>query len=250
MSSKIAITVLALTLLLGVACNLTKEANGVPKSSTSTAEDAQPPTGPAGGTGEVLETMDAGGYTYVKLQMGAQQIWAAGPQTAIKVGDEVTIPGGMPMMNFRSKTLDRTFELIYFVPSISTGATPPAATNQTMAHPKPAGQPAVAAGSIKKADDGHTVAEIFEQKAALSTKTVILRAKVVKYSAGIMGKNWLHVQDGTGSEGTNDLTVTTDATASVGDTVLIKGKITTDKDFGAGYKYEVIIEDASITTDP
>ena len=64
-----------------------------------------------------------------------------------------------------------------------------------------------------------------------------------------MGKNWVHVQDGTGGSGTNDLTVTTNATAAVGDTVLVRGKLGADKDFGFGYKYDILIEDAALTVE-
>ena len=73
-----------------------------------------------------------------------------------------------------------------------------------------------------------------------------MRGKVVKFSPEIMGKNWIHLQDGTGKEGTNDLTVTTKMMAKVGDTVVISGAVATDKDFGYGYKYGVIIEDADV----
>jgi hypothetical protein len=70
---------------------------------------------------------------------------------------------------------------------------------------------------------------------------------VVKFSQQIMGKNWIHLQDGTGAAGTNDLTVTTDGTANTGDTVVVTGVVTTDKDFGYGYKYDVILENATVT---
>ena len=73
-----------------------------------------------------------------------------------------------------------------------------------------------------------------------------LRGKVVKYSEAIMGKNWLHLRDGTGKEPANDLTVTSQTKAKVGDTVLIEGVVTLEKDLGAGYKYDVIIEDARV----
>ena len=89
--------------------------------------------------------------------------------------------------------------------------------------------------------------EVFAQAAALNGKEVLLRAKVVKYNGGIMGKNWLHVQDGSGAAGTNDLTVTTSAPAELGQVLLIKGTLATGKDFGAGYKYAVLIEDATLT---
>ena len=77
---------------------------------------------PAGTSGTVLETMDAGGYTYVRLQTGAATVWAAGPQTAVKVGQNVRLVGGMPMQNFQSKTLNRTFDTILFVTEIVTSS--------------------------------------------------------------------------------------------------------------------------------
>ena len=99
-------------------------------------------------------------------------------------------------------------------------------------------------GGIKKADK--TVGDIYGGKAGLAGKDVAVRGKVVKFSPQIMGKNWIHVQDGTGAAGTNDLTVTTLDEAKVGDTVLISGKITLNKDFGMGYKYDLIIEDGKV----
>jgi hypothetical protein len=99
---------------------------------------------------------------------------------------------------------------------------------------------------IVKPKDGKTVQEVYQEKARLNGKRVTLRGKVVKYSAAIMGKNWLHLRDGTGKEPTNDLTVTTQAKAKVGDTVLVEGTVALDKDLGAGYKYDVIIEDAKV----
>ena len=99
---------------------------------------------------------------------------------------------------------------------------------------------------IVKPKDGKTVQEVYQEKAKLKGKRVTLRGKVVKYNEAIMGKNWLHLRDGTGKDPTDDLTVTTQAKAKVGDTVLVEGTVTLDKDFGAGYKYDVIIEDAKV----
>ena len=76
-----------------------------------------------------------------------------------------------------------------------------------------------------------------------------VRGKVVKFTPEIMGKNWIHLQDGTGAAGTNDLTVTTSAMAKKGDTVVISGALVIDKDFGYGYAYDVIIEDADVTVE-
>ncbi|MBW2184028.1 MAG: hypothetical protein JRF49_09225, partial [Deltaproteobacteria bacterium] len=92
-----------------------------------------------------------------------------------------------------------------------------------------------------------TVSELYAQKNDLAGKEVVVRGKVVKFSKNIMGKNWIHVQDGTGDIGSNDLTITTTAVAKIGDIILVRGRIAINKDFGFGYKYDIIIEDANVT---
>jgi len=105
--------------------------------------------------------------------------------------------------------------------------------------------------NIKPAEGGQTIKQIYAGQAKLAGTTISVRGKVVKYNSMILGKNWLHLQDGTGSAANdnNDLTVTTDASAAVGDTVLVSGKVSTNRDFGAGYKYSVMIEDAKVTVE-
>ena len=117
----------------------------------------------------------------------------------------------------------------------------------------PAGHPAAEPGEevdlsgIAKAEGGKTVAEVFAEKDALGGQPVTVRGKVVKVNAGIMGKNWLHVRDGSGAEGTNDLTVTTAGELpALGATVVVTGPVTLNKDFGMGYTYDVIVEDAEV----
>ena len=173
------------------------------------------------------------------------------------------------MENYESKTLNRKFDVVYFVGAIGKGDQPPA--GMTASAPAPAGgagmmenmpegahpklDPAQAAkdakvsfSGIKKADK--TVGEIYSGQSGLAGKEVSVRGKVVKFSPQIMGKNWVHVQDGSGAEGTNDLTVTTAGTLpKVGDTVLVSGKLSLNKDFGMGYQYPVIVEDATVTVE-
>jgi len=198
--------------------------------------------------------MDAAGYTYVLIDNGSEQVWVAGPSTKVAVGDEVmAAEGGVPMVNYHSKTLDRDFDVVYFVSSI-LNASAPAAISGTPAQPSvPTPAPAVEVdlSGISTVEGGQTVSDVFTKKEELAGKEVILRGKVVKFSPQIMGKNWLHVQDGTGDagDGTNDLTVTTAVDAQVGDTVLVTGLVTLDKDFGYGYKYNVIVEDAQVVVE-
>ena len=226
------------------------------------AATATPAAEPRYFRGTVLETMNAGGYTYVQVDGGTEKIWAAAPQFDVKKGEKVTVPEGMPMQNYESKTLNRKFDTVYFVGAIGKGDEPPAGAPAAApapmgdqgqmpegAHPKldvaqAAKDANVTFSGLKKADK--TVAEVYAQQSALGGKEVAIRGKVVKFSPQIMGKNWVHVQDGTGTAPGNDLTVTTADNAKVGDTVLVNGKITLKKDFGMGYKYDLIIEDGKV----
>ena len=216
-------------------------------SSTPPAALVQAPTT----EGEVLETMNSGGYTYVKVDTGEGPNWYAGPQTQVAVGETVALPKeAMPMRNFTSNTLGRTFDLVYFVGSIrKTGGTPAAPAMQNPHGATPAVAPSTDFADLEKAEGGMTVAEIYAVGANGAGKDVILRGKVVKYNSGIMGKNWLHVRDGTGEANTGDITITTLDTARVGDTVLVTGKLVADRDFGAGYKYPLLIEDAKVVVE-
>jgi hypothetical protein len=246
--------VVSLSILTLSACS--KEE--APKVETPAAVAPAAATAKASGvTGKVVETMNSAGYTYVQVDDGQQKIWAAAPEFKVAVGDDVIVPEGMPMQNYHSKSLDRDFEVVYFVDSILNPNSPAAAAAAGMpdGHPNTQVAPAATADidftGIAKADGGQTVAEVNNAKTDLAGKEVAIRGKVVKYNAQIMGKNWLHVQDGSGDAGagTNDITITTATEAKVGDTVLLSGKVTLDKDFGYGYKYALIIEDAKVTVE-
>jgi hypothetical protein len=229
-----------------------------PSEASASATPATPVAVPAAtpgvppGTGKVLETMDAAGYTYVRVDLGGKEAWAAGPKVTVKTGDTVTLPAGMPMENYRSSTLDRTFPVVWFVGAIRNGdpaaveADAMAAAHKSVAAPAQPAAAAPVAAPVARLEGGRTVEEIVTKAAELSGQEIAVRARVVKASFGIMGANWIHVQDGTGAAGTNDLTVTTDAKVAVGDVVVVRGKVVTDKDFGAGYKYAVIVEKASV----
>jgi len=203
--------------------------------------------------GTVVETMNASSYTYVQFDTGSKKIWAAAPTFQVKIGDKVNVPMGALMKNYQSKTLNRTFDEVYFVGAITVGDAKPPASQMSGGHPGgTAGKPAAPAPAkidftgIKKPTGGKTVTELYSEKSSLSGKEVTVRGKVVKFSANIMNKNWIHLQDGTGAEGTNDLTITTSSSAKVGDTVVVNGVLVINKDLGYGYKYDIIIEDAKV----
>lgn len=198
--------------------------------------------------GEVLEIKDVDSYTYLRLKTEKGEVWSAVLTAPVKKGEIVTIENAVQMDNFQSNTLKKTFPIIYFgslvgapeyVPPKLSAATAPLAKADLVADVK-----------VPKATgaQAYTVAEIIGKGAALKDKNVLLRARVVKLNAAIMGKNWLHVRDGSGSEadGTNDLLVTSADTAKLGDTVLISGTVRNDKDFGGGYAYKVLVEGATL----
>jgi hypothetical protein len=224
--------------------------------------------------GTILETMDAAGYTYMRLKTSTGETWAAVQKASVKKGSEVTVLNPIPMDGFESKTLKRKFDRIVFgslaragaassdSPAGAGAASSPLAPGHSSGMEKSATLGSQHAGvsstsldgekiKVKKAEGatGKTVAEIYAGKASLKDAPVVVRGKVVKYSPGIMGKNWIHLRDGSGSpeKKNNDLTVTTLDTAAVGDVVLVKGKVYIDRDFGSGYSYPVILEDGKVS---
>lgn len=200
--------------------------------------------------GTVVETMDVAGYTYVQLDQGAEKVWAAVPRTPVKVGDKVKVEQAMPMRNFESPSLGRKFDLIYF--GVMSGGV------KMNPHKAEAAGSAAAAGAalpipdeikVEKATgkNAHTVEEVFAKAKDLTGKEVTIRGVVVKVNKRIMGKNWVHLRDGTGSKDkkNDDLVITTQEEPQVGSTVVMVGKLVTDKDFGSGYSYEVLVEEAT-----
>jgi hypothetical protein len=201
--------------------------------------------------GEILEIKDVEVYTYLRLKTSSGEVWAAVTKESVKKGATVTIENAQRMDNFESKSLKKTFPVIYFG-SIAHAKPVGAAAVAEPVNPHASGSKAPVIGDVKvtKATgaDARTVAELVGKVAELKDKTVVLHAKVVKFSAGIMGKNWAHLRDGTGSasDGTNDILATTQDQVAVGDIVTVKGVLRRDKDFGSGYSYAALIEDAKL----
>lgn len=218
--------------------------------TASTPQSAEPLSG------KVLQTMNSGGYSYVHLEKNdGKKVWVAVGQTTIKTGDKISFKPGMEMANFESKSLKRKFDSIIFSDGVASAssasgtAAKPADAKQAPPGSKGAAVVKEAKISVPKATgaNAYTVEGIFGNMAKLDKKQVTVKGKVVKVSSGIMGKNWIHIQDGTGSQAkaNHDLVCTSDKTAEMGDVVTVTGTLAKDKDFGAGYKYNAIIENAT-----
>jgi len=226
----------------------------MPVATSAAAPGAAPGAAPAAGerlAGPVLEHLTASPYVYLRVKTSQGEVWAAVPEAKIETGANVTVYNPMLMTKFESKTLKRTFDEVYF------GTLTPAGAAEGMAagggdnpHAGVSQSTAVEVGKVEKATgaDARTVAEAWAQKATLAGKSITLRGKVVKYNPGVMGKNWIHLQDGSGdaAKGSNDITVISMDEVAKGQIVTIKGTVRTNKDFGSGYTYAIIIEDAKV----
>ena len=208
--------------------------------------------------GTVLETMSSGGYTYVFMQTDIDQRWLAGSSTTVQVGDIVQTDQGMAMTGFTSKTLDRTFDVIYFVSALqnlSATKLPEGTPTDVL----PAGHPSIddkvddtaAVVEVAELEPGLDIAYVYANSDDLANQQISLRGQVVKYNEGILGWNFIHIQDGSGdvADGSNDLTVTSKDTTAVGETIVVTGTIVLNKDFGSGYTFPVLLEDASFTVE-
>ena len=216
------------------------------------AAETAPPPPTASIKGEVLEVRDVDAYTYLRLKTGDGEIWAAVNKAPVAKGAAVTIENANVMTNFESKTLKKTFDRIVFGSLAGTGAAAASPARVDMAQMHAGVSKPTDAGNVKvpkaKGPDARTVAEIVEQRAALNNKPVLVRGKVVKYTAGVMGKNWIHLRDGSGSpaDNTNDVLVTTLEETKIGEVVVARGTVRTDVDLGSGYFYKVLVEEAKL----
>lgn len=214
--------------------------------SNPKSEDVPPPL-----SGKIVETMNSGGYTYLLLEKDGKQTWAAVKEMNVSVGQEISLDPGHQMVNFTSKTLNRTFDTIIFSPGPSSHQGSSQSDKKMGIGSKNTTVPREEKVEVTKAAGAnvYTVAELYHKSKRLDKKNVTVRGKVMKVSVGIMGKNWLHIQDGTGEEknNTHDLVVTTQDEPSVDDIVKVNGTLYVNKDFGSGYKYDVIVEEAHIS---
>jgi len=230
------------------------------ESNTLSSENVGKVQGSKYFVGELSETFNAGGYTYVNVATLEGAVWAAGPVTALKKGDKISFASKMLMKNFRSKALDRDFKEIYFAKSFTVngiimGATPKAGMDsnkmagEAKKNPHSTGsmyantQVAMLLKLMNKAENGQSIADIIANIKIFRDKTVTVRGQVTKVTPNILGTNWIHIRDNSTSQ---DLTITSSGTTNVGDIILAKGKLVLGKDFGKGFVMERVVDNAAI----
>ena len=186
---------------------------------------------------KVLQTMNSGGYTYMQVQDKNQKYWVAMTQRDVKAGDTIRYleQGWMP--NFHSKTLNRTFDKILFAADVTAKKAPKKQTKPDIMHSK------------YQEKGTQNIAELFKERAKYANTKVTVKGKVTKVSQAIMKLNWVHIEDGSRYKGMDDLVFTTTQNPpKVGDIVYAKGVAVKDKDFGYGYFYPLIIQNATFSS--
>jgi len=203
---------------------------------------------------KVIEHQNGAGYTFIKGAINdGSEVWIAVREIPVETGETYYFKDAMEMRNFKSKSLNRTFDSILFVSKLAKnpdGSDKPGSTKTGMMMPGHS-KPKITKDEIKVTPlkDGQTIETIAKKKDALKGKVVKFRGVVTKFNGNIMNRNWIHIQDGTSYGKTIDITVTTDQTAEVGEEVVVEGTLTVNKDFGAGYFYDIIVENAKLISE-
>jgi hypothetical protein len=207
--------------------------------------------------GTVTYAKDAGGYTYLKIKESGKELWLAALPMKVAIGDQVEYAGGDVMTNFPSKAMDKTFDSIRFVTRIHVvGKDAPQAAAKKDAMPKddfhkgitpPKESTPPRKGEIAIPKGAKSVEEVFNEKEKLNGSRIAVRAKVMKVSKNILGKNWVTLADGTGSQPDDRFVAASLELPAVGDIVTASGILKTNVSLGAGYQYKAILEDAKFT---
>ncbi|QOP45560.1 GW dipeptide domain-containing protein [Sulfurimonas paralvinellae] len=188
-------------------------------------------------TAKVLKTMNSGGYTYIKVSDKGQSYWIVMTQRSLKPGDTIKYSEQGWMQNFHSKTLNRTFDKILFAADVTTQKSQKTPAKPNIMH------------SQYEEKGTQSIAKLFKERTQYAGTKVTVKGKVTKVSQQIMGRNWVHIQDGSRYQGMDDLVFTTKTTPpKVGSIVYTKGVAVKDKDFGYGYFYPLIIEQANFSS--
>lgn len=199
---------------------------------------------------EVLEVLHVSSYTYLFVKENDTKKWLAVPSVNAEVGEIYFYIGGMEMSDFNSTELNRTFESVLFLGSI--GKNPIDKERSSFKHSsnnelqKVTKKPDIEklTLAIKPVNGGISITKLFKNKRSYEGKIVRVKGQVVKFNPQVMGKNWIHLQDGTEYNGKFDLTLTSSVEVSVGDVITIEGMVSLDKDFGYGYFYGLIVENS------
>lgn len=180
----------------------------------------------------VAEIMKTSNYVYMRVKESGEEFWLATGLQDIEVGATYMYDDGLLQTNFVSKEFNRTFDKIYLVTNIKLAS-------GVQGKEKSSGE------NIKSIIV--TIKELVENPKKFDGKIVQITAKCTKLNKQILGKNWMHLQDG--SKDDFDLVITSDVAVAEGKEVTMKGTVVLDKNFGAGYRYDIILENGLVVNE-
>jgi hypothetical protein len=195
-------------------------------------------------TVKVLEVEQVANYTYLLVKAKGPEYWIAVPTMVANSGESYQYQGGMMMEDFESKELGRTFDKVLFLEALYSES---AGANQEVQEVTPGSQVNAEKSDAKvEAVEGTvSIGELFSNPGSYEGKAIKVRGEVTKFNASIMDRNWVHLQDGTESDGKFDLTATSAESFTVGSVVTVEGVVILNQDFGYGYSYEILLENTT-----
>lgn len=194
---------------------------------------------------KVKEVIQTDIYTYLFVTENDKDYWLAVSKMDTKINSDLYYKEAIEMIDFKSKELNRVFDKILFVDYISD--TPKIATSPLVNEAINKGteiQESQGAITVERAPGGNTIAELYKNANDFANKKIVVQGQVVKINSNILDRNWVHLKDGSSYDGKSDLTFTTKEEVNIGDIVIFEGTVSLNKDFGAGYIYSLIIENA------
>ena len=192
---------------------------------------------------KVLETLPTDKYVYLFVEEGDEKFWIATTKKEVQIGETYYYKNGILKTNFESKEHNRVFDKVYLVsnivPANHGGEQNDSSTPSFVIEKNNEPQNIEKEGSIK-------ISELVNNKEKYNGKEVQISGRCTKINPNIMNRNWIHLKDGSMDE--FDLVITSDLAVPEGHIVTMKGTVVLDKDFGAGYKYDLIVENGKIVS--
>lgn len=186
---------------------------------------------------EVLPTVK---YVYLRVREGNDEFWIATIKREVDVGRTYYYQGGLLKTNFESREHKRVFDRMFLVSSIIEADH----VNNSIPSVHQEEQNTRTVKTSADPNGSTEIADLVANPERFEGKIVQVSGQCVKSNPNIMGRNWLHIKDG--SKDDFDLVITSGIDVPVGHTITMKGKVVLNKDFGAGYRYAILLEDSEL----
>lgn len=199
---------------------------------------------------KVLEVLPTDKYVYLRVNENTgEEFWIATRKQEVVTGATYFYRGGLLKTNFESKEYNRIFDKVYLVSNIV-----PESHAQNQSTSSIFKNEDASSDSKRKLDgvnhnlnSGNAslpIADLVKNRTKYEGQQVVLTGTVTKVNPNIMGRNWIHLKDGTLDD--YDLVLTSSVAVPEGHTVSLKGIVSLNKDFGAGYTYDILVENAEL----